>query len=346
MIKKVKVAVAGGGHMGRGVCRLLLEKRGIELTGVYVKRKQNVGRDLSYILSLNKKTGILLYGNLNELLKTKKPDILIQCTSSKAVDAWPEIEKALNNGTNVISIAEELSYPAYSTPLIAEDIKKLAIKNSVSVLGTGINPGYVLDYLIIALTGVCFNVNSIKASRVNDLSPYGYSVLKTQGVGLTPEQFYRGLKDGSVVGHFGFPQSVSLISKALGWKIDRIEQTRKPIVSNVERKTPEITIHPGQTAGCEHTCTAYINNKPVITLIHPQQVHPELEGVETGDRITIRGTPDINLSISPEIPGGIGTIALAVNMIPHVINSKAGLYSMTEMPAPAALLGDIRELLK
>jgi len=346
MAKNIKAAVAGSGNMGSGVCRLLLEKKGIELTGVYVKRRQNAGRDLSSALGLNKKTGILLYGNLDELIKTKKPDILIQCTSSKAADAWPEIKTALKNGANVITIAEELSYPAYSTPEIAEKIETLALRNGVSVLGTGINPGYVLDYLVIALTGVCFNVDSIEASRVNDLSPYGYSVLKTQGVGLTTKQFYRGLEEGRVVGHFGFPQSVSMISKALGWKIDGIEQTRKPIVSNVERKTPEVTIHPGQTAGCEHTCTAYTKGKPVIRLIHPQQVHPELEGVKTGDRITIKGTPDISLSISPEIPGGIGTVALAVNMIPHVLNAEPGLFSMAEMPAPAALLGDIRELIK
>ena len=292
MAKRAKAAVAGSGHMGSGVCHLLLEKKGIELTGVYVKREQNAGGDLSYTLGLNKKTGILLYRNLVELLKKQQPDILIQCTSSKAIDAWPEIETALKNGVKVISIAEELSYPAYSTPEIAEKIEKLAIRNGVSVLGTGINPGYVLDYLIITLTGVCFSVDSIEAGSVNDLSPYGYSVLKTHGVGLTPEQFYIGLEDGSVVGHFGFPQSVSMISKALGWKIDRTEQTRKPIVSNVERRTPEITIHPGQTTGCEHTCTAYINGKPVIKFIHPQQVHPELEGVETGDRITIHGTPE------------------------------------------------------
>jgi 4-hydroxy-tetrahydrodipicolinate reductase len=136
-----------------------------------------------------------------------------------------------------------------------------------------------------------------------------------------------------------------MIAKALVWKIDRIEQTRVPIVSSVERTTEFVKITPGLTAGCEHTAVAYMNDKPLITLIHPQQVHPHLENVETGDYIAIKGTPNVSFSSGPEIPGGIGTIALAVNMIPHVINSEPGLKTMAELPVPAAIMGDIRELI-
>jgi hypothetical protein len=181
---------------------------------------------------------------------------------------------------------------------------------------------------------------------VNDLSPYGPSVLQTQGVGITPEAFKKGVEDGSVVGHFGFPESISMIATAMGWKIDKIEQTRDPIISKVHRETQFVKIEPGLTAGCTHTAKGYIDGKPVIHLIHPQQVHPHLEDVQTGDYIEIKGEPDVNFSSGPEIPGGIGTIALAVNMIPQVINGAPGLKTMAELPVPAAIMGDIRELIK
>ena len=344
MSDSVKAVLLGTGHMGTGIGRLILEKKGLELAGAVGRRKERAGRDLGEILGLNRNLGTPLAADLDTLLKQVKPHILIQCTVSRVQDAWPEIETALKNGVNVISIAEEMSYPGYGSPELAEKIASLALEHGVSVLGTGINPGFVLDYLIITLTGVCFTVDSITAGRVNDLSPYGHSVLKTQGVGLSPEEFTRGIAEGSVVGHFGFPESISLIARALGWNIDRIEQTRKPIISSVERRTPTVTIHPGQTAGCEHIAVAYMDSKPVITLIHPQQVHPHLEGVETGDQIRIKGTPDINFVSSPEIPGGIGTIALAVNMIPHVLKAEPGLLAMADLPPPAALLGDIRKM--
>jgi 4-hydroxy-tetrahydrodipicolinate reductase len=259
-----------------------------------------------------------------------------------------EMVAALEAGADVVSISEEASYPWYGSPGIAEKIDSLAREKGKTVLGTGINPGFVLDYLVIALTGVCFRVDKIKATRVNDLSPYGFNVLKTQGVNLSKEDFERGVAEGTVVGHFGFPESMSMIAAALGWEIDRVEQKRVPIMSNVERDGGEVgTIKPGFTAGCNHTGIAYdAQGKPIIELYHPQQVHPEAEGQDTGDYIEIYGEPNIKLSSGPEIPGGVGTIALAVNMIPKTLDAEPGFKTMADLPAPAAIMADVRSLLK
>jgi 4-hydroxy-tetrahydrodipicolinate reductase len=256
-----------------------------------------------------------------------------------------EITTALQHSANVISIAEEMAYPASQSPQTAAVLHQLAVDHQVTVVGTGINPGFVLDLLVIALTGVCWRVDSITAQRMNDLSPYGPSVLASQGVGLTPAAFHQGVQDGSVVGHYGFPESISMIARALGWHIDRIVQHREPIISCVKRATPFVTIAPGYTAGCLHTAVAYRHDEPVITLIHPQQVQPHLENVATGDVIDIHGEPPVHFASSPEIPGGLGTIALAVNMIPVVMTAAPGLKSMAELPVPAAIMGDVRTLM-
>jgi 4-hydroxy-tetrahydrodipicolinate reductase len=204
----------------------------------------------------------------------------------------------------------------------------------------------VLDVLVITLTAACADIQSITATRVNDLSPYGPTVLRSQGVGLTAAAFHQGLQNGTVVGHFGFCQSIHMIAGALGWPIERVEESREPIISTMPRATPFVTVRPGQVAGCVHKAIAYRGGKPVITLIHPQQIHPQLEGVETGDRIDIRGTPNVRFASRPEIPGGQGTIAVAVNMIPHVLNAPPGLHSMADLPVPAAMLGDARGFLR
>lgn len=346
MTENVRVAVLGTGQMGSGMIKLMLQKAGIELVGVYGKRTERAGADIGTVMGLDRELGVKVSNDLAGMLQTTKPHVVLQATCSKVVQAIDELRTCLNNGVNVVSIAEELAYPAYEAPELAEEIHALALKNKVTVVGTGINPGFVLDLLVIALTGVCYDVESITATRINDLSPYGPSVMQTQGVGLTKEAFEAGVKDGSVVGHFGFPESISMIAKALGWKIDKIEQERIPIISNVERETEFVKIKPGLTAGCKHSAIGYMDGKPVIRLVHPQQVHPHLENVETGDYIEIKGTPNIKFSSGPEIPGGIGTIALAVNMIPQIINGEPGLKSMAELPVPAAIMGDIRELVK
>jgi 4-hydroxy-tetrahydrodipicolinate reductase len=346
MQDKLKVAVLGSGQMGSGIVRLLMRKQGVELVGVYGRRADRAGRDVGEIIGLDEKIGVPLTADLPALLSSAQPAVVIQATCSKVEQAADEIKIAVKGGANVISIAEEMAYPSYEAPGLSEEIHELALDKKVTVVGTGINPGFVLDLLVISLTGVCYSVDTITAKRVNDLSPYGPSVLKTQGVGITPEAFRKGVADGSVVGHFGFPESISMIARALGLKIDKIEQTREPIISKVHRETEFVKIEPGLTAGCTHTAKGYVGGKAVIHLIHPQQVHPHLERVETGDHIEIKGEPDVNFSSAPEIPGGIGTIALAVNMLPQVVTSLPGLKTMADLPAPAAIMGDVRQLIE
>lgn len=338
----IRVLVLGTGQMGSGIARLVLQKQGLQLVGAYARRAERAGMDLGQAIALGRELGIRVGGDLSSVIAQTRPHVAIQATCSRLIDAIDEINILVKHGIHVISIAEEMAYPAAEAPSQAGALHQLAIECNVSVLGSGINPGFVLDLLVIALSGVCAEVQSITAKRVNDLSPYGPTVLASQGVGLTPAAFEQGLNDGSVVGHIGFVQSIQMIAAALGWEVDRIEQTRQPIVSLIARKTPSLYIEPGQVAGCTHTATAYRHDKAVITLVHPQQVDPQLDGLETGDSIEIVGTPNVRLAGTPEIPGGQATAALAVNMIPRVLNASPGLYSMADLPVPAAMLGDAR----
>ena len=342
----IRVLLLGTGQMGSGIARLVLKKAGLQLVGAFARRTERSGKDLGPLIGLEERLGIIVQHDLQTAIEQPRPQIAIQTTCSRLRDAREEIQTLLRQGVNVISIAEELAYPASVSAAIAQALRNLALTHRVALLGTGVNPGFVFDLLVIALTGVCAEVRTIKASRVNDLAPYGPSVLDTQGVGLTPAAFARGLESGKVVGHFGFEQSIAMIGHALGWEIERIEQTRQPIISQVRRATPVVTVEPGQVAGCHHRAVAFSQGRAVITLDHPQQIHPELEGTATGDRIEIKGVPDITISAIPEIPGGVATEALAVNMIPRLLSAPPGLYSMADLPVPAALMGDVRHLLK
>jgi 4-hydroxy-tetrahydrodipicolinate reductase len=346
MQQPIRVLLLGTGQMGSGIARLVLRKAGLKLVGAFARRAERSGKDLGPLIGLAERLDIPVNNDLQAAIERLRPQIAIQATCSHLHDARMEILTLLRQGVNVISIAEELAYPAAASAAIAEELRSLALAQRVALLGTGVNPGFVLDLLIIALTGVCADVRAILASRVNDLAPYGVTVLESQGVGLTPSAFARGLAEGKVIGHCGFEQSIAMIGHALGWEIERIEQTRQPIISKVRRATPCVTVEPGQVAGCHHRAVAFRQGKPVITLDHPQQIHPQQGDIVTGDRIEIRGIPHIVISDTPEIPGGLATEALAVNMIPRVLNAPPGLYSMADLPVPAAMLGDARCLLK
>ncbi len=355
MAKNIRVAVCGTGHMGEGIIKLLLEKQGIDVVGIHGKRPANQGKDVADVIGLDKKTGIKVETDLSKMLKDAKADIVIQATHSKVkgdnlgAGAYNDMKTILNAGCNLISIAEEAAFPWVGSPVETDDLDKICKEKKLTLLGTGINPGFVLDLLVIALTGVCYRVDSIKATRINDLSPYGYNVMKTQGVNLPEAEFIKGVENGTVEGHFGFKESINMIAKSLNWEIGKIEETKAPIVSKVERDGGEAgKIIPGNTAGCDHRAKAYgKDGKLLIELVHPQQVRPEAEGNGTQDIIEIFGYPDIKISTGPEIPGGKGTIALAVNMIPQVLNNtNFGVVTMADLPVPHCLLGDVRKLIK
>lgn len=338
----IRILVLGTGQMGSGIARLVLRKEGFRLVGAYARRAARAGVDVGAAIGFDHALGLSVTHDLRAAIEATRPDVAIQATCSTVAEAMDEITSCVHRGVHVISIAEEMAFPAHRAPQAAVEIDRLARAHGVSVLGTGVNPGFVLDLLVVALSGVCAEVRSISARRINDLSPYGPTVLVKQGVGLTPEAFRAALAGGSVVGHIGFPESIHMIGRALGWRIGRIEQHREPIIAQVRRATPFVTVEPGQVAGCLHTAVGYADGEPVITLVHPQQVRPQLEGVETGDSIEIVGAPHVRFAGSPEIPGGVATAALAVNMVPRVMDAPPGLHCMTDLPAPAALLGDVR----
>jgi hypothetical protein len=343
MLPKVRVVQWGLGSMGSGIVKLLLNKEGIELVGAIAHRDTKIGKDLGEVLGLEKKIGVIVSSESDpsQAWRGRDVDVLLHATCSTVKEAFPQIRKAIEDGLNVISSAEELAYPDAQNPERAKEIDRLAKKHGVSVLGTGINPGFVLDALIIMLTGVCFDVKRIEATRVNDLSPYGPTVLNSQGVGTTVEGFRDGVAKGTIVGHVGFRESIRMIADSLGWKLGKVEESREPIVTKVKRETPFVKVEPGMVAGCKQVGRGIIDGEERILLVHPQQIHPELEGVETGDYIKIEGTPPIDLRIEPEIAGGIGTIALMVNMIPAIMNAEPGIMTMASLPIPAALLGDV-----
>lgn len=333
----IKVVVWGFGAMGKGIAENILEKnKTLKLVGVLDVDPRLIGKDIGTVLG-KKEIGIAITFDSEELLNETVPDIVVLSTNSFVKNIFEQVKAIVRKSINLITIAEEMAYPFYTHPDISNLVDSLAKKHGVTVLGTGINPGFVLDTLIITLTGTCKNVRKIKAKRVNDLSPFGPTVMKTQGVGTTIEEFEKGIKNGEIVGHIGFQQSISMIADSLGWKLEKIEEIREPIISNTFRETKYIKVKPGIVAGCKHIGRGYMNGELVIELEHPQQIKPELENIETGDYITIEGEPNINLSIKPEIPGGIGTIAMAVNMIPFVVEYKPGLYSMKDFPIPRCL---------
>ena len=347
MKENVKVAIWGFGAMGSGMAKMLLTKKGIDIVGVCDLHPERVGKSIFAVLGVEKadRPEVIINSDIDEVLNTNC-DICLCATDSFTKKVFPKLKLIMEKKINVICTAEEMAYPQAQNPELAKEIDRIANENGVSVLGTGINPGLIMDLLAVCLTGCMTDVEYVQAKRVNSLSPFGPAVMEEQGVGITQEEFKQGVESGKLAGHVGFSESIMMIGDAIGWKVDKLEQQMKPIVTSVDRKSPYGFAKAGNIAGVNMTGQGYVDGKVKIDMIHPQQIEPEMEGTQTGDYITIKGTPEVNMAIKPEVDGGLGTIAMCVNMIPHVINADAGLKTMIDLPVPRAIMGDMRNLIK
>lgn len=345
-MRNVKVVVWGIGAMGSGIAKMLAGKKGVDIVGATARRPALHGKDLYEFVGAEKGDNppCAITNDVDSVIYKNSCDCVVICTDSHTKVGFDKMKKCLENGLNVVSIAEEMAYPQAQSPDEAKELDRLAKENGVSILGTGINPGFVLDYLVLALTGPCETVDSITARRVNDLSPFGYTVSMEQGVGITVDEFNTRVAENRMTGHVGFPESIMMIGDGLGINIDKIEETRDPIISKTHRETEHVKVEPGNLAGVRQRGFGYSNGKLVIEMDHPQQIHPQTEGTQTGDYIEIKGFPNISMQISPEIPGGVGTICMAVNCIPHVINATPGLKSMLDIPVPRAIMGSMADM--
>ncbi len=347
--ENVKVIIWGFGSMGSGMAKMLLKKQGIDIVGVIDGWDKLVGRGIFDILGVNpegKEDVVVTHvDNKADVIKPGAADVVLLATDSFTGKAFDKMKFILEQKINCVTTAEEMAYPQAQEPELAKQLDEIAKANGVSVLGTGINPGLIMDYLVLVLSGACEEVDHITAKRINSLSPFGPAVMEEQGVGFTVDKFNDLNDKGELAGHVGFEESIQMMADAIGWKLDGVRTSKEAIVSSVYRKAPYAEVQAGDVAGVNMLGFGTVDGEDKIEMVHPQQVEPQLEGVDTGDYIILKGEPNISMAITPEVPGGIGTIAMIVNSIPNIINATPGLKTMIDLPAPHVMMGDVRKLI-
>lgn len=344
-MENVKVIIWGLGAMGSGMADMILKKKGVDIVGA-VGRGEKIGKSMyDYIKTEKGEKPDVIIGSPEDVIKERCADVVLCCTDSHTKKAFDRLKFVLERKINVVSSAEEMAYPKAQSPKEAGELNEIAKKNGVSIIGTGINPGLIMDLLVITMTGCCEEVEHIISRRVNSLSPFGPVVMEEQGIGITKEEFLTGVKNNTLAGHVGFKESIGMIGEAMGWDVEKITQSMEPIMTDVDRKSPYGFAKAGNVCGCSMKANGYVEGEIKIEMDHPQQIEPEQVGIQTGDYVIIKGTPDIHLANTPEVPGGIGTIAMCVNMIPNIINARPGLHTMITLPVPRAIMGDMRKLI-
>lgn len=337
-MRKVKVVLFGVGAVGGLIAKFLLEKDGVEIVGAIDIAKDKVDKDLGEVLGINKKLGIEISADVEACLSKVEADIAIHTTSSFLKDTFPQIASIMKHGIRVISTCEELMYPYYTEPKLARELDVLAKKYKTTVLGTGINPGFLMDTLVITLTAVCQKIEKIQVVRVMNAATRRLPFQKKIGAGLTAEEFRHKIKEKQITGHVGLEQSIAMIADALAWKLDRIiVESVEPVIADKTVGSKDIKVKVGKVAGLRQKAKGIMKNREVVLLNFQAYIGAE----EEYDAITIEGIPNVKQKIQPCVHGDIGTVAMVVNAIPKVIRAPSGLVTMKDLPVPFAALEDM-----
>lgn len=324
-MKNINILQIGIGPLGVKIAQFIEDRAGLKTIAAVDKAPDLIGRDLGEVCG-SAKSGVRIQSNIAEAIKKKKPDVAVLTTVSDMKRIVPQIEEILAHGIPVVSTCEELSFPWKTAPKLAKRLDEAAKAHGVAVLGTGVNPGYLMDALPVFLTAVCQDVKSVTVSRFQNAQFRRIPFQKKIGAGLSLADFQQKIEDGSLR-HVGLTESMHLIAHRMGWKLDRTEDLISPVVAKQKIETPAMTITKGNATGVRQEGNGYVNGEVKIRLIFQATVGEK----ESYDEVVIDGTPGIRSKIEGGVNGDVATCAITLNAIPQLLRSTPGLKTMVDV---------------
>jgi 4-hydroxy-tetrahydrodipicolinate reductase len=271
--------------------------------------------------------GVIVATDLETCLAEAKPQAALLTTVSTMAGITPQIEAIVAHGLPVVSTCEELLYPFEEAPELADRIDRAARAAGVAVLGTGVNPGFLMDSLPSFLTAVCQRVDSVKITRVQDATFRRVPFQKKIGAGLSQEEFDREKTRGSLR-HVGLTESMLLIAAALGWKLTRTEDNISPVIVDREIRTDALTVPAGHAAGVQQIGRGWVGDEEKLTLLFRAAVGEK----DPHDTVEIKGNPDVNSTIAGGVNGDVATCAITINAVRQIVKAASGLRTMIDVP--------------
>jgi len=336
-MEAIRVLQVGLGPIGVGVARQLAARPGFELVGAVDTRTDLVGRDVAEVCGLIDSAGgpsgvpvplgRAVAGELSSALAALRPDAVVVCTSSSLERVVPTLEACLAAGAAVVSTTEELAYPWRERPDLARRLDAAARRAGRALLGTGVNPGFAMDALPLALTAVCERVDAVTVRRVQDAARRRLPFQIKIGAGLTPQAFAERVVSGQVR-HVGLAESIAMIADALGWRLDEITDEIAPKIAERPVSSPQLAVEAGQVCGLIQAGTGRQGGRTRVRL----ELEAWLGAPESYDEVEIAGSPPLYSRVEGGIPGDIATASLTVNAIPRVLAAPPGLLTAKDLP--------------
>ncbi len=326
-MKKIRVVQFGVGPIGASIARLMRQKATLEIVGAIDKDPVKVGRDLGEVAgAADAPWGVIISSEPHAVL-AKPVDVVVHSTSSYLPSVMYELLECLAAGCCIVSTCEELAYPWKKHPDLSKQLDAAAKEEGVALLGTGVNPGFVMDKLVLTLSAVSQRVDWASAVRIVDASKRRLPLQKKIGAGMIPEEFHAQVAAG-VIKHHGLPESIAMVADGLGFDLDDISETINPVIAEEEVRTEFLVVARGQVAGVHQIARGTAAGKEKLFM----ELKMYVGAKQPSDTIELKGEPSLSLVIPGGTHGDVATAAVVVNAIPAVLAAPAGLRTGRDLP--------------
>jgi 4-hydroxy-tetrahydrodipicolinate reductase len=319
-IQPITVVPYGIGPIGAEIARLLFTKSWIKVVGAVDIDPNKIGKDVGEVIGLGRETGVIVTAELQG-----KPDVVCHSTGSRLRDVAGQLLSLVERGSHVVSTCEELSFPLDTE--IREQLQQAARAANVAILGTGVNPGFVMDKLPLTITSVCQEVKSLDIIRIQNASTRREPLQRKVGAGMTVDQFREAVAAGTIK-HMGLRESLMMVGNGLGVEFESVsDEVIEPIIADRTITTKYLTVEAGEVAGVHQT----IHGTGRINVSLELRMYVGAEAV-AADRVIVRGVPDVEMVIKDGVHGDRATAAMVVNAIPRIMQARHGVLTMDDIP--------------
>lgn len=336
MKRKIKVIQFGLGQIGINMARTLLKHdEKFEVVGCVDSAPDKVQKDIGEFLEPKGIYNLAVVDSM-DALKRKRADVVIHTTVSFLPEAAEQIKGLLEKGYNVITTAEEMFFLRHRNPKLFRSLDSLARRKHLRLLATGVNPGFVMDSLILMLTAPCSTISAIRAERMVNLSRRRLALQRKLGVGLTAQEFIEQVENGRF-GHIGLADSAEFVSHYIGIKYDNIRSSIQPVVADHDYHGDEIFVAMNHVLGVRQEVVVEKGAQAVLSLRLTMRIDASIEY----DAIFVDGEPPVNVVINNGIMGDTATVGLVVNQIENFLETAPGYHDMADMKIPRFVLNSI-----
>lgn len=324
----LRVVQFGLGPIGQASARLVLNRPGLHLVGALDLDPDRLGRDVGEVLG-TAAAGAPIRDDAEAALADWRPDVVLHTTTSFLGQIEGQLLTCIRAGAHVVSSSEELFWPFHRDPGFCERVDAAAREAGVSVVGTGVNPGFVMDLFPVVLSGVCARVDRVDVSRSVDAGRRRGPLQKKVGAGLSEGQF-REREAAGGFGHIGMVESAYALAAGLGWDGAEVDETFGPHLADAAHQTPFASVAAGDVAGIHQTATVRVAGEERATLTLTMAV-----GAPDEDRVRIEGDPPLDVVVQGGTFGDTATVAALVNTVPKISRTAPGLRTVLDLPAAA-----------